>query len=343
MVLVWVSIGFGLWFSQWLPLALLVSFVVFFYLDKAVEQTPAITAAWLLVGALFAPVGLTLWWMNSFSIFWLMCFVAVVIIGQVVFWYRDQQSFSVFPWLMIFVLALTVHMQAPWPLQIGGFVLLMLSAVRVSSLHLKARWTTAPSSGSNTDGVIEQLKLTERSRIYQNIHDEVGPELLNLIYQLEDADLQNQAKSVMQKIRQSVADTMKISMTFTALFKEICVESKARLEAANIVFTQQSKITEESVLEGENSVYIGRIIRELVTNTIKHAGAQQVTLEAVWTTNEKSLRLIDDGGGLTAFRGLGRGLKSIQKRAKKMGAAVTWSTGPKGGTQVKLKFNGNHE
>ncbi len=336
MVLVWVSIGFGLWFSQWLPLALLVSFVTFFFLEKAVEQTHALFAPWLLVCALFVPVGLILWWMKNLSVLWLMCFVAVMIIDQVVSWYRGQQSLTVVPWLMIFVLALTVHMQAPWQVQIGGFMVLMLSTVLVS-------WPKSPSSNIIADGVIEQLKLTERSRIYQNIHDEVGPDLLNLIYQLEDSSLQSQAKAVMQKIRQSVADTRQVSMTFTDLFKEVCVETKARLLAANIEFTQQSKITKTTVLEGHNSIYMGRIIRELVANIIKHAGAQKAKLEAVWTADEQYIRLIDDGSGMSVSKGLGRGLKSTQKRAQKMGANITWSSGLAGGTEIEIKFKATDE
>lgn len=341
--LVWVSLGCGLWFPQWLPVALLVSFTTFFYLDKAAEQEHVISPPWLLLGGVIIPVGLVCWLMESLALLWLMCFVAVMVIVQVVFWYRGQQSLTLLPWLLIFGVALTVHMQAPWQLQVGGFAVLMCSVLLQSSHHIKARQSKPPSSSTPVDDVIEQLKLTERSRIYRNIHDEVGPELLKLIYQLEDADLQNQAKSVMQKIRQSVADTMKVSMTFTDLFKEICVECKAQLETASILFTPHSNITDESVLEGSNGIYIGRIIRELVANTIKHADAQQATLEAVWTAEEKYLRLIDDGRGLSASRGLGRGLKSTQKRAQKMGAAITWSAGRNGGTQVTLKFNGNHE
>jgi len=184
--------------------------------------------------------------------------------------------------------------------------------------------------------MIESSKEAERQRIYRNIHDVVGADLLQLVYQLDGHESQNQAKSVMQKIRQSVAVTSKYVIIFDDLFEDLCAEAKMRLALASIDFKYQASITDKNNLPVEVPVALTRIMRELITNVICHASASSVTLDATWAPENKTIVVKDNGVGIKGFNSSGKGLKSIQDRAQKIQADVCWNKINDAGTEVKL-------
>ena len=52
----------------------------------------------------------------------------------------------------------------------------------------------------------EAIRTGERSRIYQNIHDDVGSDLLKLIYNTQDPDQREAIKNIMSRLPGSGQD-----------------------------------------------------------------------------------------------------------------------------------------
>jgi signal transduction histidine kinase len=84
-----------------------------------------------------------------------------------------------------------------------------------------------------------------------------------------------------------------------------------------------------------------RIAQEALTNTLKHAGPAQVTIQLSYRPNALELHICDDGwgvransGGVRANSGGGNGLIGMQERAALMGGRLLVGVGPSGGVEV---------
>jgi len=82
------------------------------------------------------------------------------------------------------------------------------------------------------------------------------------------------------------------------------------------------------------------IAQEALTNAVRHARAQRITIRAS-TVNSLGLRLsiADDGRGIPRERASsGFGMTSMQERAERIGASLTIVTAPRSGTEVVLAW-----
>ena len=79
------------------------------------------------------------------------------------------------------------------------------------------------------------------------------------------------------------------------------------------------------------------IAKELITNIIKHAKAQKITLDLTAHSDNIILFISDDGIGFKNNK-YGLGLKSINDRAILYEGEMIIDSSPKKGTSVKVKF-----
>ena len=79
-----------------------------------------------------------------------------------------------------------------------------------------------------------------------------------------------------------------------------------------------------------------RIAQEAVTNSVKHADAQTITIRIQTTSGLTTLRVADDGRGIgdAATDADGVGLRIMNYRARSIGATLTVASQPHGGTMV---------
>lgn len=195
-------------------------------------------------------------------------------------------------------------------------------------------------STTNDGDILDQIETAqsnERSRIYQNIHDDVGAELLQLIYELDDDVHRNRVKSVMNKLRQAVANTAHINIKADRLLKEICDEGLARCDAAGLTFIQNINLVANPQLSQTQPIHLQRTVRELINNCLKHANATTITLSAQVNEDSIEVSLQDDGQGMVVNNAQGKGMLSLYKRVASEGGNIKWLDSNTGGTLVKLK------
>lgn len=164
----------------------------------------------------------------------------------------------------------------------------------------------------------------ERSRIYANLHDDVGAKLLELIYSAQDDKTKTLAKDILAQMRQAVAQTQNIQCNLEELIASIYNEAKLRLDACDININCENHITDNNYkFTGIVPSVIERICREVISNIIKHAQATDVTIAFANQSTGFSIKISDNGIGFKANKN-GKGLTTIEKRAKKIKAQTHW-------------------
>jgi signal transduction histidine kinase len=82
------------------------------------------------------------------------------------------------------------------------------------------------------------------------------------------------------------------------------------------------------------------IVKEALTNTLKHASAKEVHVQAKISANLLEICIQDDGTGFVPAtpkaEGKQHGLKNMQRRAEDMGGKLTWQCSPGKGTTIQL-------
>lgn len=187
----------------------------------------------------------------------------------------------------------------------------------------------------------EQAMLEERERIYQDLHDDVGAKLLTLVYRAQTPNNAELARSALQDLRDvvSCAGVEKIAlMDAMANFR---VECEQRLSDVGIVLIWTDTMSSGTLqLTQPQALNLGRILREAVSNIIRHAHAGQVVISLQCTADLIVLEIADDGIGISEKepRSHGRGLANIRKRAAMLGAEVVFEDNKPQGLKLQIKL-----
>lgn len=196
----------------------------------------------------------------------------------------------------------------------------------------------------------ERLKASaqERQRIMQDMHDGLGSQLLSSLMLVERGALSNE--QVAQILRESI-DDMRLAIDalaadesdLLAALGNMRFRMEPRLRAVGMELQWDARNLPEEVDLDPNSVLpVLRIVQEALTNAIKHSRARvvRVTLgvdhdgDAQWL----SIRITDNGRGLAAGLGTGRGMLNMRNRAGRIGAFLKVESVPGAGTMILLRL-----
>jgi two-component system sensor histidine kinase UhpB len=228
---------------------------------------------------------------------------------------------------------------------------------------------TEPSNGSvrrlvsNFNAMVSRLELdrarsnakalaaqeAERHRIAQELHDEIGQSLtvvlLGLSRVAESAPpgiseelqvLQETARTSLEEVREvarrlrpGVLEDLGLFSALTALAAEFSSHTGGLVRRD--IASGLPKLTSEAEL------VIYRITQEALTNAARHAEADNVDLSLTPYGSGVELRVRDNGAGM-AGQLEGAGIRGMRERALLIGAELTVSSGPHGGTEVRLNI-----
>lgn len=179
----------------------------------------------------------------------------------------------------------------------------------------------------------------ERERIYRDLHDDVGAKLLSLVYRSAtpaDADL---ARSALQDLRDVVSRTGADSFELADVVADWRAECEKRLADAGIALDwQQMGDLDALRLTRPQALDLGRILREAVSNVIRHAGARRVTVALERRDGRLNLAVCDDGRGCADGPELrsGRGLRNMEARTARLGGSLSRSKPAAGGCCITV-------
>ena len=201
---------------------------------------------------------------------------------------------------------------------------------------------------------LEEEKVRERNRISQELHDgilgrlfgtRVGMGFLDIN---ADEETQKQHESFLDELQEIEKEIREVShklndnfedldVNFTTIINQL-LESKSKIGDfkfhLNIDQNISWKSTDEII-----KVNVYRIIQETLQNTIKHAKAENVTLDFSTNEQELNVHIKDDGVGFNLKKSKkGIGLKNIKSRIEKLNGTVEISSAPNKGTQIHIKI-----
>lgn len=193
-------------------------------------------------------------------------------------------------------------------------------------------------SRAQHEAIRTQAATAERERIYSNLHDDLGAKLLQLIYSAATPEQADLARSILQDVRDVVTRSRGAPGSLLEILGEIRSEAEQRLRTVGIALDwQQPDDLPDPALDEGQSLHLFRIVREAISNVIRHARAHALRVRMASDGRALRLELIDDGIGPSTSAG-GRGKDNMRARAQALDGDITWKGGTAGGTKVLLSF-----
>ena len=188
---------------------------------------------------------------------------------------------------------------------------------------------------------VEQVTEKERKRIAGDLHDDLGAKLLTIIHTSESERISTLAREALEEMRLSVRGLTGKPMRLADALADWRAETVMRLGQANIEADWRGPPDEiEQLLPARGFVQTTRILREAVSNIIKHSGATQCKVRCTISERQFGLTVQDNGKGISAeLEGKldrGHGMSSMKHRAKQMQGQCLVESGPGYGTVIRL-------
>ncbi len=185
----------------------------------------------------------------------------------------------------------------------------------------------------------EQDVQSERGRIMRDLHDDLGGKLLSLVY-LGQGEARQIARSAMQDMRDVLSALAASPCRLADAVQEWQAETRQRLSALEreLAWSQEA-LPADVRLSARQYANLGRVLREAVTNSLKHADARTIRVDWRWAEGRLRLRVEDEGGVL---RGSADAVpapllaRTIGQRVQDLGGQVRWLAGAAGGTVVEV-------
>jgi two-component system sensor histidine kinase DesK len=183
----------------------------------------------------------------------------------------------------------------------------------------------------------------ERNRFARDLHDILGHSLTVITVKAElagrlmeanparaaaeVADVEQLARAALADVRAAVAGYRELSLAGEL------VAARAALQAAEVKADLPTVVDE---VPEKNRELFAWVVREGVTNVVRHSGAKKCTIRL----GASSVEVVDDGKGpAPSGSSTGHGLVGLRERADKVGASVQVGQAPGGGFRLAVRVD----
>jgi two-component system sensor histidine kinase UhpB len=188
---------------------------------------------------------------------------------------------------------------------------------------------------------VEQVTEKERKRIAADLHDDLGAKLLTIVHTSESERISTLAREALEEMRLSVRGLTGKPVRLADALADWRAETVLRLGQANIETDWKGPAEEiDHLLPARAYVQTTRILREAVSNIIKHSGASHCKVRSSVGERDFGLLVQDNGKGipmeLDGKLDRGHGMSSMKHRAKQLAGQCLVESGPGYGTVIRL-------
>lgn len=180
----------------------------------------------------------------------------------------------------------------------------------------------------------------ERERIARDLHDDVGAKLLTLIHRAESPDTAERLRAVLQDLRSLAASLDREPAPLGDAIADWRGEIADRCEGAAVALDWQDALMDSHLpIHSGCRLALERVLREAVTNALKHGRPSRLTVLAEDTGDEVILTVADDGmGPAPDLWGTGLGLRNQAVRMATLGGALRYHAHSPRGTRVEIRL-----
>ena len=188
---------------------------------------------------------------------------------------------------------------------------------------------------------VEKVTERERKRIAADLHDDLGAKLLTIVHTSESERISTLAREALEEMRLSVRGLTGKPVQLIDALGDWRAEVVSRLGQAGIEADWSSPSGElPQTLSARAFVQTTRILRESVSNVIKHSGATHCSVGCEITDGDLQIIVRDNGNGipmeLDGRLDRGHGMASMKHRAKQLQGQCLVESGPGYGTVIRL-------
>jgi len=226
------------------------------------------------------------------------------------------------------------------PLEIALFAACTVLAALL--LAQRRRWLQERNAARQVDEArVQRLRIQaaaeERNRIFNDLHDDLGAKLLQMVYEAENPQQADRARALLQDLRDVVTRSRGTPGTLLEVLSDIRSEAAQRLAASGMALRwEQPESLPDPTLDAERALHLYRIAREAISNALKHARAQRLRVRVAVSGSLFRFEITDDGE-FSPGAGAGSGKRSMQARASQLDGDIAWLPGTEGGTKVLLE------
>jgi signal transduction histidine kinase len=196
----------------------------------------------------------------------------------------------------------------------------------------------------------------ERSRIAQDMHDELGARLTEIMLVSDRAqEMKNEgdgekigsflgkistlARSVVGNLDTLVWTVNPRNDSVDKLATYICEYAQSFLEASTIQcrFDVPHDLP-HSALSSEVRHNVLLTVKEALNNAVKHSQATEILLRLQMKEDGLIIAIEDNGRGFEPAAASGNGLQNMEKRMRNMGGRFELTGGPGKGTRIQLEI-----
>jgi signal transduction histidine kinase len=175
------------------------------------------------------------------------------------------------------------------------------------------------------DKAVEQGRSEERTRLAQDLHDDIGARLLTLMYKAHSPEMEEYVRHTLQDLKTLTRGLAASSHRLSHAAAEWKADLTQRLTAAHVELGWSFTFDDDIVLNVVQWSALTRVLRELVSNIIAHAQARRVDIDFSLEGDRLDLSVVDDGIGRNPRAwSHGLGLGGVRKRVKQLGGEVDW-------------------
>ncbi|MGV3244346.1 sensor histidine kinase VraS [Staphylococcus sp. 11261D007BR] len=216
-------------------------------------------------------------------------------------------------------------------------------------MRIKTQNLTNESYSMN-DVKVKKIIEDERQRLARELHDSVSQQLFAaslMLSAIKETKLQPPLDQQIPTLEKMVQDSQLEMRALLLHLRPIGLKDKSLGEGIRSLVTELQKkvpmkvtqeIDEFEVPKGIED-HLFRITQEAMSNTLRHAKGEQVTVELLKRQDYLLLRIQDDGIGFNVDDKIEQsyGLKNMRERAIEIGATFHIVSLPDAGTRIEVK------
>ncbi len=193
--------------------------------------------------------------------------------------------------------------------------------------------------------------VAERVRLGRELHDNICQTLYAVCLTLESVQKKSAlAPEMQERMQQCLAELRRVNQEVRSYLQDLEPGSvngqsfNAALAGMlgslptgdEVVIERRLDAETLELIPSQQVAEIMNILREAVSNSLRHGRARQIILRAARSDDSIALSVQDDGSGFSSDGGRGHGLDNMQARATGLGGSLEVESSPGRGTRIIL-------